>query len=41
MQEILLEKFNISSYLPEVNIKTQNRGYIIKIPNRDLNKVRF
>jgi len=40
MQEILLEKFNISSYLTRGKHSDQNRGYIIKIPKRDLDKVR-
>ena len=42
MQEILLEKSNISSYLTRGRGKHSdpNRGYIIKIPKRDLDKVR-
>jgi hypothetical protein len=40
MQEILLEKFNIFSYLTRSRHSDSNRGYIIKIPQRDMDKVR-
>jgi hypothetical protein len=40
MQEILLEKFNVSSYLTRGKHYDPNRGYIIKVPKRDLDKVR-
>lgn len=39
MQEILLEKFNISSYLTRSQHSDPNRGYILKIPQRDIDKV--
>ena len=40
MQEILLEKFNVSSYLTRGKHSDPNRGYIIKVPKRDLDKMR-
>jgi hypothetical protein len=40
MQEILLEKFNKFNDLTRGKHSDPNRGYIIKVPKRDLDKVR-
>lgn len=40
IQTILLKKFNISSYLVQEFNSDSNRGYIIKIPNKEVYKVR-
>lgn len=40
MQEIFLEKFNISCYLTRGKHYDPNRGYIIKILKRGLDKMR-
>lgn len=40
LQSILLTKFNISSYLVQISNSDPNRGYIIKIPNKEVYKVR-
>ena len=38
LQSILLEKYNISSYLKPSANSDPNRGYIIRIPTRDVQK---
>jgi hypothetical protein len=40
IQSILLKKFNISSYLVQEFNSDPNRGFIIKIPNKEVYKVR-
>lgn len=40
LQSILLSKFNISSYLVKTPHSEIDRGYIIKIPAREMTKVR-
>lgn len=40
IQSILLSKFNISSYLVKTPHSDENRGYVLKIPARDVSKVR-
>jgi glutathione synthase/RimK-type ligase-like ATP-grasp enzyme len=40
IQSIFLKNFNISSYLVQEFISDTNRGYIIKIPNKEVYKVR-
>lgn len=40
IQSILLSKFNISSYLVKNPHSDKERGYVLKIPNRDVGKVR-
>jgi len=40
IQSILLKKFNLTSYLVQEFNSDSNRGYIIKIPNREMYKVR-
>lgn len=40
IQAILLSKFNISSYLIKNLHSDTNRGYIIKIPSKEVHKVR-
>lgn len=40
IQSILLSKFNISSYLIKISHSDKDRGYILKIPNKDIIKVR-
>ena len=41
IQSILLNKFNISSYLIKSPHSDKKRGYILKIPNKDVTKVRL
>ena len=40
IQSILLSKFNISSYLVKNPHSDKERGYVLKIPNKDVGKVR-
>ena len=40
IQSILLSKYDISSYLVKTNHSDKDRGYILKIPARNVNKVR-
>nr|YP_010130233.1 LAGLIDADG endonuclease [Clavaria fumosa]QPZ51134.1 LAGLIDADG endonuclease [Clavaria fumosa] len=44
LQSILLSKFNLRSYLVKINLKiipsNKDRGYIIKIPSKEIEKVR-
>ena len=40
IQTILLSKFDISSYLVKTPHSDKDRGYILKIPARNINKVR-
>ena len=40
IQSILLSKFNISSYLIKTPYSHKDRGYIIKIPSKEIIKVR-
>ena len=40
IQSILLSKFYISSYLVKTPHSDKDRGYILKIPARNINKVR-
>ena len=40
IQSILLSKFEISSYLVKTPHSDKDRGYILKIPARNINKVR-
>jgi hypothetical protein len=36
----LLSKFNLSSYLVKTTHSESNRGYVIKIPHREIEKLR-
>ena len=40
IQSILLFKFNIFSYLVKNPHSDKERGYVLKIPNKDVGKVR-
>lgn len=40
LQSLLLLKFNISSYLVKGNHSKEDRGYIIKIPSKEKDKLR-
>lgn len=40
IKSILLSKFDISSYLVKTPHSDKDRGYILKIPGRDVSKVR-
>lgn len=40
IQNILLSKFNISNYLVKTNKTDLLRGYLIKIPKREVDKIR-
>jgi hypothetical protein len=40
IQSILLSKFNISCYLVKTPHSDKDRGYILKIPRKDVIKVR-
>ena len=40
IQSILLSKYDISSYLVKTPHSDKDRGYILKIPARNINKVR-
>ena len=40
IQSILLSKYDLSSYLVKTPHSDKDRGYILKIPARDINKVR-
>ena len=40
IQSILLSKFDISSYLVKTPHSDKDRGYVLKIPARDVGKVR-
>jgi LAGLIDADG DNA endonuclease family len=40
LQLILLSKFNISSYIVRTTHSDNNRGFILKIPNKEIEKVR-
>ena len=40
LQSIILTKFHITSYLVQVSRSQPDRGYVIKIPNKDVPKVR-
>ena len=41
IQSILLSNFNISSYLVKTPHSDKERGYVLKIPNKDVVKVRM
>lgn len=40
IKDILISKFNIESYLVKVSKTDPLRGFVLKIPSRDVNKVR-
>ena len=40
IQSILLSKYDLSSYLVKTTHSDKDRGYILKIPARNINKVR-
>ena len=40
IQSILLSKYDLSSYLVKTPHSDKDRGYILKIPARNINKVR-